>query len=341
MSSFDAARETRSPDDPSATAHPWAEMLTRAAAADPVATREIIAALTTTDPTVQLGVQTALQQATDQALWERLLEAAALGRWGDLPLTALTTTQRARRLRLRIRHAFLPADAPSETAKVAVLQRGLRHPAAAVRRWAADLLGERAERAAAGALLEALNDPDTQVRLHAIRALGRINGPEAIQALTAVLQRPRHDVFTHEAMDALIAMGGVVTEAVLPLLQSPDDLVRWTAARVLAEVGTATAVPALVRALADPDPGVRWLAANGLARLAPDSLDALLEAVEQQAQNPLFRQAAAHALHHVKDAALRRLLQPLEQALLSIDGAVEAPVLALNARRQLTQSRGG
>lgn len=138
------------------------------------------------------------------------------------------------------------------------------------------------------------------------------------------------------ARDAIIKIGPPMTPHLIQLLSSPDEHLRWEAAKALAAIADPASAPALVGALEDRSFGVRWLASSGLIALGRDGLRPLLVALMQNSGTVLLR-SAAHRI--VFDLAGRDhlfvLLKPLVDALESTEPAVSVPVAAHAALQKL------
>jgi MFS family permease len=114
----------------------------------------------------------------------------------------------------------------------------------------------------------ALRDPVPKVRRQAALSLGELKDPAAAEALIELVDH-YPELVEEETIWALGATGG--EKAILPLehmLSSPRALIRRSAARALARIGSKNAVPALRKAaLADGDPDLRRAALQALRML--------------------------------------------------------------------------
>jgi HEAT repeat protein len=126
-------------------------------------------------------------------------------------------------------------------------------------------------------LVEALRDALPHVRSGAAQTLGQL-GPEAREAVPALTTAALHDEDLHVRVEAGIAIWRIDKRAgrVLPVLaealQSDDEVLRWTAAECLGEMGpdARDAVPALLEALR----------ANYKARLIRAGIQMALERID-------------------------------------------------------------
>lgn len=103
-----------------------------------------------------------------------------------------------------------------------------------------------------------------------VRELGGLGDGRASRPLMTVLREAvlfgdrRTADMTSRALEAL---GPDAAPVLLGALKDELTLVRWFAARILAEVGDESAVPALTAARADPDEGVREAALVALDQI--------------------------------------------------------------------------
>lgn len=158
------------------------------------------------------------------------------------------------------------------------LAKALKHKDVAIRRSAAEALGNIRDGRAVEPLVQALNDEDTAVRGNAAYALGYLGDRRAIEPLVHILKH----------MDK-------------------DD--RRKATNALAEIKDAGTIEPLMEALNDEDSSLHWSAAHALGRSEdPRAFEALIQALK----NRDARQVAAHALQEKKDP---RAVEPLIEAL--------------------------
>jgi HEAT repeat protein len=126
----------------------------------------------------------------------------------------------------------------------------VRHAERRVRRNALLVLKQIATEASLPALLPALADADLGNRDLAWQAICRLPGlaqrPQVIEAAAAALAR-----HPEQAAKWLAAIGPAAEQAACSCLRQDDEEVRYHAARVLREIGTARSLPALERLTAD------------------------------------------------------------------------------------------
>ena len=162
---------------------------------------------------------------------------------------------------------------PELAAVAPVIAEALTHPSPDVRKQAAwQLMAFGREGAALVPVLTALlSDPDPYMRKQAAFTLYHIGRPAAVSAIPALERalRDRDPEVRGEASRALPALGysqGRVLEILIADLRSPDEQVRFAAAKVLGWDGAAAvvAVPALRQVLGDASPRVRDAAREAL-----------------------------------------------------------------------------
>jgi HEAT repeat protein len=130
-------------------------------------------------------------------------------------------------------------------AAVPGLREAVRHPNAAVRTLAIELLGAQGHESDLPALIEALRDQSASVRLHAVQALAERQGPQVVESLIPVLKDDDEGV----ARKVVSVLGGVrdnaAVEALVACLGDEDDQLAAAAAAELEKVNTRTARIAL------------------------------------------------------------------------------------------------
>ena len=117
------------------------------------------------------------------------------------------------------------------------------------------------------------------------------------------------------ARAALVSVGKPAVPSLLECLDDKRKLVRWEAAKALADLEDPELAPALVRLLQDEESDIRWIAAEGLVALEHDALSPLLSALETGAHSQHLREGAHHVIHELQVWKLVCLLTPLMDAL--------------------------
>jgi hypothetical protein len=103
-------------------------------------------------------------------------------------------------------------------------------------------------------LVEQLKDPNPKVRRHAAAGLGASGNLDAIPVLCEALLKDNSVAVRRTAGDALSDIGDPSAQpSVCLALKDTNKLVRWRAARFLAEVGNEDALPFLEEAANDPE----------------------------------------------------------------------------------------
>jgi hypothetical protein len=107
-------------------------------------------------------------------------------------------------------------------------------------------------------LLQALQDEKPQIRRWAAAKLGSIQNTQSVEALSEALLNDPNVGVRRTAGDSLSDIGNILAQgAVCKALNDSNKLVRWRAARFLAEVGTDTALPYLEKAQNDLEYEIR------------------------------------------------------------------------------------
>jgi len=118
-------------------------------------------------------------------------------------------------------------------------------------------------------LITALKDSNQQVRRLVAAALGATGRVEAVAQLSEVLLNDVSVGVRRTAGDALSDLGDVSAQlAMCRALSDPNKLVRWRAARFLADIGTEDALPFLKQANDDPEFEVRLEIQAAIERIA-------------------------------------------------------------------------
>lgn len=128
------------------------------------------------------------------------------------------------------------------------------------------------------------------------------------------------------ARESLTAIGTPATAALRRALASPDDSVRWEAARVLVDTRDPAAIAALVPALMDDEPGVRWLAAEALAGMGEQAVVPVLRSLLVDSGSVWLREGAHHVLTGLPRASNVR--QEVARVIAAIERP-DAPVAVL------------
>lgn len=158
--------------------------------------------------------------------------------------------------------------------------------------------------------------------------------PHTIETLVAQLAAPGYSE-RRKAREALAAIGRPGAPAVAQALNSPDEEVRWEAARTLVDIADPDSVPALLDALIDENPGVRWLAAEALSAIGEPALAPLLRRLLQRSESPWLREGAHHVFRSLRGGPAHRLLLPVIAALERQDAATNSLTAIDRALREL------
>ncbi len=123
------------------------------------------------------------------------------------------------------------------------------------------------------------------------------------------------------ARETLAAIGEAALPSLVELLGSPQDRLRWEAAKALTEFPDSAAIPGLVALLDDPKSEIRWLAAVGLVNMGNRPVPQVLQALTEHAGSKGFRDASHHVFHDLseRNGVLRDILKPVLAVLGDID----------------------
>jgi HEAT repeat protein len=118
-------------------------------------------------------------------------------------------------------------------------------------------------------LIKALKDSHPQVRRLVAAALGASGNPSAVAPLADALIEDASIAVRRTAGDALSDLGDVSAQAaVCKALADPNKLVRWRAARFLADAGTDESLPFLKQVSDDPEFEVRLEVQAAIERIS-------------------------------------------------------------------------
>ena len=148
------------------------------------------------------------------------------------------------------------------------------------REQAADVLLESIEGLGASAvlpLIEELGDMEAAVRRYAANILGNLHDTRAIESLGMALYDLHHEVGT-VAAQALAKFGGASLEVLKEAALHPEEGIRENVALALGQINDARVAPILLEMLGDPDRAVKKQALLSLGQLRdPRALSALQE----------------------------------------------------------------
>ena len=130
----------------------------------------------------------------------------------------------------------------------------------------------------------------------------------------------RDSVLIHYVRVALVGIGDAAVSALIGALSSPNDQVRWEAAKILSQIKDPTAAPALVNSLEDSNAGVRWLAAETLISLKREGIESLLHGLINHKYSEWLRQGAHHV---IRDLTERKEFEQVAAQVLAATEAFE------------------
>ncbi|HEX6385892.1 MAG TPA: Npt1/Npt2 family nucleotide transporter [Anaerolineae bacterium] len=208
---------------------------------------------------------------------------------------------------------------------VAVAVAGISDPNPAVRRVAAEILGNLAVPEATDALVNALDDPDAEVRAALLRSLARAMAAPALLEVATYLRDPESLVRLEavRALNRLTAYPRGLATHVQPLLSDLDPVVSSEVAVTLLQTGSyPQAVDVLHNMTLSSKPAIRVKALEALAAWGdPAAYD--LAAAGLADSSPAVRGAAAMALAYIDPG---RCLDSLIQTLGDEDSSVREAV---------------
>lgn len=104
-----------------------------------------------------------------------------------------------------------------------------------------------------------------------------------------------------KARETLGKIGKPVVTYIKESLAHPDRHIRWEACKILERVREPETAHVLTTMLMDDDMDVRWVAADALIELEHHAVEPLLEMIEEHFDSAVFREAAHHVLHSMKE----------------------------------------
>lgn len=128
-----------------------------------------------------------------------------------------------------------------------------------------------------------LHQEDAICKWYAIRALGDLQASDYSELLIDILRAPDVEVgksSLHRICARSIGLlGPQMVPHVIDLLDEPDAEIRLAAVDTLGEIGAPNAIPVLFRCLISGERNLQLWAALSLAKIGPDSIPALVDAL--------------------------------------------------------------
>jgi HEAT repeat protein len=137
------------------------------------------------------------------------------------------------------------------------------------------------------------------------------------------------------ARRSLVELGDRAVSALVGQLRSPNDNVRWEAAKALGELHAPEAAPALVERLQDDNFSIRWLAAEALVGLGESAVAPILRALMRHPDSVWLRQGAHHVLRSFSHYRQGSVVQPVVKALEEMEPILGVPIAAGKALTEL------
>src|SRR2546428_2390629 len=168
-----------------------------------------------------------------------------------------------------------------------------------------------------------------------IQGLGQSASSSRREDAQALCQALRDRQMRDAAAGALVSIGPPAIESVCQALSSEEAAVRACAARILGQIGHASAVPPLCGALRDAEWSVRAQAIEALARIGdPGAVPSLIRMLRYPGGETLGAVAAARG-----NTGDRRAILPLWEALL--DGPAELDASLSTALGEIARREPG
>ncbi len=224
-----------------------------------------------------LAVDLLIQALGDAVPGVRFEASEGLERYGWAPVGLRTRRTDAGYARWTARSEWTTSTEPVD--QVEVLVEGLEHGDPAMRRAAAEALGDLGDRRAVEALTKHLGDQDVDVAAVAGQALVALGvEPESGDS--------RWVPYWVSVLDAgeILAAGDAAVPALESELWSQDPERRVEVVRLLGEIGSKACVPALFRALGDLDDEVVRAALAALRAMGEDEVGAHFKRYRKKAE---------------------------------------------------------
>ena len=129
----------------------------------------------------------------------------------------------------------------------------------------------------------------------------------------------------------LVKMGSRAVPTLIEALNSKNTWVRWESVKALGQIADPAATGILIRLLENNEFDMRWMAAEWLIAIGRNAVVPLLETLMERPNSIWLREGAHHVFHDMRRGDLDEILQPVMDALGSVEAFVEVPVKAENA----------
>ncbi|MDH4226136.1 MAG: HEAT repeat domain-containing protein [Deltaproteobacteria bacterium] len=151
-------------------------------------------------------------------------------------------------------------------ASLRLLLAALKDKDEAIRKFAADILGDIGDRCAVEGLIGALRDNDSNVKAAAGEAIGKIGGEEAVTTLVDLLEKDEDQWLRFSVLESLAKIGrGVPVEPVAKSIHEP--FLRKAAMEALGATLSASALEHLVKGLKDRSEKSRAASAVSIVKI--------------------------------------------------------------------------
>jgi len=156
-----------------------------------------------------------------------------------------------------------------------------------------------------------------------------VTTPERIAKLLEKLLET--DVETRaRARAELVRMGNSIIGELRNATKSHDRRLRSEVTKTLAEMEDPATAAVLAHQLGDTY-GISWAAAEGLTKLGKHGAEAILHELIRHPTSNTTRIGARHALSHMEDLSVRRMVAPVVVALAGVAAVQQGPVAASEA----------
>ena len=140
------------------------------------------------------------------------------------------------------------------------------------------------------------------------------------------------------AREVLVDIGHPAVPSLMTALASPQEQVRWEAAKALSDIAAPESAPSLVSALEDREFSVRWIAAEGLVAIGHRSVEPLLEALVVRGDRQWLREGAHHVLKVLSKRGSYEAIAPVLAALEGMEPELVVPPAAKAALKSMRSS---
>jgi len=262
------------------------------------------------------ALQETIHDLNDPLIWYQLLHYLAHHRWENQVSSSQYEDHFATdRIDQAITEVFTQDESADEKPiKDTVLHEVLDHPEDRIQYAAAYILGLRHDSRSIPVLAKIVDEGNKKWKFRAIRALSVLKDKDCAPPLMKALVMDRSKLH-REARRALQNLGPLAEQVWIDALNQLDNHIRWEAAHGLGQIGDARASLTLAEGLFDENYVVRWTTAKVLAQLGSQGVPATLTVLSMHEIDEPFRQAAYYALRGINSPKIREQIKPVLKAL--------------------------